>query len=150
MGEATKGANAPLRNNYKAGVWVGGGPDPAPLPGGRQNVLELRKSPGPPTPLSECQGRAVSAQPLTGAPGIQAEPRWMRVGLPFYSRPSVPWLSAISMDTRNRQISLFPNFLGLGANKSSLRLLLEQKELALPGNPLCASPSKALYPNHPA
>lgn len=65
---ATNGALAPLRNNYKAGVWVGEGPGPAPLPDYRQNVLELRKSPGRPTLLSGCQGRAASAQLLQGAP----------------------------------------------------------------------------------
>lgn len=63
-----RGGISPLKSNYKAGVWVGAGPDPAPLSGGRQNVLELRKSPGPPTPLSGCQGRAASALLLTAAP----------------------------------------------------------------------------------
>ena len=49
---ATEGAWGPLRNTTKlAHGWVGAG-DPAPLPGHRQKVLELRKCPGQPTSLS--------------------------------------------------------------------------------------------------
>lgn len=49
---AMEGARGPLRNTTKlAHGWVGAG-DPAPLPGHRQKVLELKKRPGQPTSLS--------------------------------------------------------------------------------------------------
>ena len=49
---ATEGAWGPLRNTTKlAHGWVGAG-HPAPLPGHRQKVLELRKRPGQPASLS--------------------------------------------------------------------------------------------------
>lgn len=134
-----------LRKSHTAGVWVGRGPDPAPLPGGRQNVLELRKSLAhPPHSLGARAGLPLSgsAQALLGEGGAS-----------FGSRPSPPWPWAISMGSRSPQISVFLYFLGLGSGRSSQPRLLEQRELALmvwaaPARPFIHRP--ASLPPQPA
>lgn len=93
---------------------------------------------------TECSGAQEEpwpAHPTLGVPGqvclcpaphrspqeSRQSPCWVRVGLPFHSRPSPLWLSASTTGCRSRQISLFLNFLGLGSNKSSQRLLPEKR-----------------------
>lgn len=110
----------PLRNNHTAGVWVGGGPGPALLPVGRQNVLELRTSLARPP---HAQG-ARAGLPLSGSSQASRNPGRVLLGeggASSGSRPSPPWLWAISMGSRSPQISLFLNFLGLGSDRSSQR-----------------------------
>lgn len=136
---------APLRNNHTAGVWVGGGPDPAPLPGGRQNVLEVRKSLARP-PHSQGARAGLRLSGSSQAPRNPGRALLGEGGASFGSRPSPPWLWAISMGSRSPQISLSLHFLGLGSDRSSQRQLLEQRNwhcwcVAAPARPCIHHPA---------
>lgn len=99
--------------------WVGGG-DPAPLPGHRQKVLELRKCPGQPTSHRH-QDRANTPPSSLRRPG-EADQR--RRGVSEETSLLLQALTARALSHQQEQgkavkFCFFLNFLGLGFSKPS-------------------------------
>lgn len=127
---------------------MGEGPGPVPSPDHRQNVLELRKSPGRPTPLLGCQGRAASAQLLPGAPKHSGRAPAGGGGDSFSFQALTTLALSNQHEPEEQSNCTFPKLPGFGFQPVLPGTTPRKKESALPGNPLHVSRNKARDRNH--